>query len=60
VADIVHRLEHHYGVHPAVIRALREATSRAAMKVVDSVLADKRTPFAYYVVRRFDSGEWWR
>ena len=60
VSQVVEVLKRDHGVPDELVDQLCEAFGRAAMHVVDDVVADRKTPLAYYAVRRLDSDGWWQ
>ncbi len=59
-AQIIPILEDEYHVPRTLIEQLCEAFGRAAVHVIDDTVADRKTPLAYYAVRRLDSETWWK
>jgi hypothetical protein len=62
VTDVFVVLRSHYGVAEVLLEDLGEAFSRAAVRVVDDVVAGRQGPavVAYFIARRFDGDLWWK
>ena len=60
VGEIFKVLETDYGVPAELLEQLGEAVGRAAARVVDDAVTQRRMPLAYRAVRIFDTDGWLR
>jgi hypothetical protein len=59
-AEVIRILKDSFNVPDETVEALGEAFSYAATRVVDDVVAARKNPLAFYLVRRLDSDAWWK
>jgi hypothetical protein len=60
--QVVDVLRHDYGVPFDLCDQLGDAFSRAALQVVDDVVAGRQQPAitAYFIAHRFNNSVWWK
>jgi hypothetical protein len=62
VSQVLDVLRREYGVPFDVLEQIGDAFSRAAIQVVDEVVAGRQQPaaVAYYIARQLDGAVWWK